>query len=315
MLAALLLAASLVPIHGTVLAVQHDGTAILRNDAAPEMLASQTRRYRISPRTPLVAGTGVDGFADLTTTPWTLRDAVPAGPFVPGLPNPGRVIGVDVGSPLPAAQLVDQAGRLVVLQRAFRDKTLLLTFVFTRCPDRTLCPAISGKYAYVQSHLDPAHFALVEITLDPPYDSPRILADYARSYGANPAIWSLLTGEGSTIQRLLDEFGIDSMRVSASNFIHSDRLFIVAANGRVAYVVESGAWDPDGVIAEARSVGGLASNPFERFKLSLVADAVAFCGGSQWAGIVLLELSLFVIIAAFVAAGLWLVARMLWGKA
>ncbi|HEY9086252.1 MAG TPA: SCO family protein [Candidatus Tyrphobacter sp.] len=315
MLAALLFAASLVPIHGIVLSVQRDGTAIVRNDPAPEMLPSQTRRYRIAPRTPLVPGTGIDGFADLGTIPWTLRNAVAAGPFVPGLPNPGGVLSVDIGSPLPAARLVDQAGRIVALQRAFNGKTLLLSFIFTRCPDRDLCPAISGKYAYVQSRLDPAHFALAEITLDPPYDSPRVLADYGRNYGANPAMWSLLTGEGSTLQRLLDEFGIDSMRVSSSNFIHNDRLFIVAPNGRVAYIVESGGWDPEGVIAEARSVAGLASNPFERFKLSLMADAVAFCGGSQWAGIVLLELALFAIISVFVCGGLWLVARTLWGKA
>ncbi len=314
MLVALLFAA-FVPIHGIVLAVQPDGTAIVRNDTAPEMLPSQTRRYRISPRIPLVPGTGIDGFADLDTTPWTLRYAVVAGPFVPGLPNPGSVLSVDVGSPLPEAQLVDQRGQFVSLKRAFNGKTLLLTFVFTRCPDRTLCPAISGKYAYVQSQLDPAHFALAEITLDPPYDSPRILSDYGRSYGANLATWKLLTGEGSTIQRLLDEFGIDSMRVSASNFIHNDKLFIVRPDGKVAYIVQSAAWDPDGVIAEARSVAGLGSNPFERLKLSLVADAVAFCGGSQWAGIVLLELSLFVVIAAFVTGGLWIVARLLWDKA
>ena len=30
---------------------------------------------------------------------------------------------------------------------------------------------------------------------------------------------------------------------------------------------------------------GMGSNPFERVKLSLVANVVAFCGGSQFAGI------------------------------
>lgn len=278
------------------------------------MIPPQTRRYRFSKRIALAPGTGIDAYIDTSTTPWTLRDAVVAGPFVPGLPNPGRVIPVDLGSSLPAAQMIDQQGRMVSLARTFAGKTLLLSFMFTRCPDRTLCPEISGKFSYIQKRLDPQKFALAEISLDPDYDSPAILHAYGRQYDADSRIWSLLTAEGSTIQQLINEFGIDSLRVSSNNFIHNDKLFIVAPNGRVAYVILTAQWDPDGVIAEARSVAGMGSNPFERFKLSLVADVVAFCGGSKWAGIVLLELSLFFIILIFASAGLWIVARMLWGR-
>lgn len=314
MLHAIALAVALIPVHGLVLAVERDGSAIVRTDAAPQMLSAQTERYRIVPRVRLAPGVGIDAFADTSTHPWTLRDSVAAGPFVPGLPDAGRTIPIDAGSMLPMAQLVDQRGDLVSLSSAFVGKTLLLSFIFTRCPDRTLCPAISGKYAYLQSHLDPAHFALAEITLDPPYDSPRVLQQYGRFYGADPRMWHLLTGRGETIVRLLDAFGIDSLRVSTSNFIHDDKLFIVAPSGRVASVITTAAWDPEGVIAEARAVAGMASNPFERFKLSLVADVVAICGGSQWAGIVLLELALFGVISIFVSAALWLVARTLWGR-
>lgn len=314
MLHALALASALIPVHGLVLAIEGDGTAIVRTDPAPKMLVAQTRLYRLAPRVTLAAGAGVDAFADTSTQPWTLRDAVAAGPFVPGLPDFGRVVRIDVGSTLPKALLVDQRGSLVELQRAFAGKTLLLSFIFTRCPDRTLCPAISGKFAYLQSHLDAAHFALAEITLDPPYDSPRVLDGYGLAYGARPQMWRLLTGRGETIVRLLDAFGIDSLRISTSNFIHNDKLFIVAPDGRVADVVTTAQWDPDGVIAQARDVAGMASNPFERFKLSLVADVVAICGGSQWAGIVVLELALFGIIMLLVSSALWLVARTLWGR-
>ena len=315
MLHALLLAASLVPIHGLVLDVERgSGIVVVRTDPAPLTLPGEIRAYRLAPRAALAAGSGVDAFLDRSTTPWTLRDAVAAGPFVPGLPNAGQVIPVEQGSTLPSALLVDQAGRLLQLQRAFAGKTLLLSFIFTRCPDRNLCPAISGKFAYVQSHLDPKHFALAEITLDPPYDSPRVLDAYGRAYGENPAIWSLLTGRGTTIIRLLDAFGITSLRISSSDFLHNDKLFIVAPNGRVGDVIATASWDPDGVIAQARAIEGMTSNPFERFKLSFIADVVAMCGGSQWAGIVILDCSLLFIISILVAGGLWAVARELWGR-
>ncbi len=312
MIAALLFAVSLIPFHGVVLEMPRAHVAIVRNDAVPATLESTTRTYVVQGSPALRSGTGIDGFLDRSTVPWTLRNAVPAAPFSPGAPEPGRVIAVDVGRPLPNATLVDQNGKPVQLAHAYAGKTVLLSFIFTRCPDKTLCPAISGKFAYMQAHLDPQRFALVEITLDPPYDSPSILRQYGEAYGQNPRVWHLLTGTGSGIQHLLDQFGINSLRVSSANFVHNDRLFIVAPTGVVAFTAETGGWDPDGAIAEARAISGEASNPLERVKLSLVASVVALCGGSQFAGVVLLEVILFFVILVFVTAGLWVVGRVLW---
>lgn len=312
--AALAAALTLVPVHGDIVQSASASAAIARTDAVPGMLPSAIRRYRIEPPRRLAPGTGFDALLDRSTQPWALRNVEPAGPFSPGLPQPGRVVPAELGSPLPVAQLVDQDGRSVRLDRDFAGKTVLLSFIFTRCPDRTLCPAISGKYAYMQTQLDPADFALVEITLDPPYDSPAVLRQYGDRYGAKADSWRLLTGTGSTIQRLLDVFRISSMRVSSSNYIHNDKLFVVTPQGRIGYVAQTGGWDPQAAIAEAREIAGLANNPFERFKLSLTASVVALCGGSQFAGIVLLELSLFALIVVLVAAALWWVARVLWAR-
>ena len=307
-------ALSLAPVHGVVLSVTPGGTAIVRTDAIPEIAPETTRRFRLSPPLSVPSGTGIDAYLDRGSDPWTLRAAVAAGPFAPGEPEPAHVIPVELGSALPDVELVDQGGNLVRLDRSFAGKTLLVTFVFTRCPDQTLCPAISGKFAYLQSHLDPKRFGLIEITLDPQNDSPPVLKRYAAQFGADSAMWALLTGKGSTIQHALNTFRINSLRVSSANFLHDDKLYIVTPEGRVAYIVDTGDWDPDGVLAEARSVAGLASNPWERFKLSLVAGVVAMCGGSQFAGIVMLELALFAFITAIVVTVLWVVARVLWGK-
>lgn len=310
MIAALALAVSLVPMHGVVLSPAPGG-AIVRNERIPATLDAGTRRYRLSPAIETKPGVGIDGYLDRSTTPWTLRSPSIAAPFSPGIPEPERVVPVDVGTSIPDTELIDQSGAFVHLDRSFAGKTRLISFVFTRCADRDICPAISGKFAYLQSHLDPAKFALIEITLDPPYDSPAILREYGRQYGADPRSWSLLTGTGSVVQRLLDEFKIDSLRVSSANFIHNDKLYIVTPSGKVAYVVETAAWDPRGVMAEAQAISGMRSNPFERFKLSLVASVVALCGGSQFAGVVLLEMALFFVILIIVVSGLWWVGRVL----
>ena len=312
MIALFALLFALVPLHGTIVSSLPGGDVVVRNDEIPQTLRSSVNRYRLAPAIATRPGVGIDGYLDRSTTPWTLRSPIVAAPFTPGVPDPGRVLTVDAGRHIPNTELVDQDERVVHLDRDFRGKTMLLSFIFTRCPDKNLCPAISGKYAYMQSHLDPKRFALLLVTLDPQYDSPAVLRDYGKQFGANPAVWRFLTGKGSTLQHMLNEFGITSLRESSANFIHNDRLFIVTPAGNVAYVVETGAWDPNGVIAEANDVAGMASNPFERLKLSLIASAVALCGGSQFAGIVLLEVGLFFIILAVVTGGLWLTARVLW---
>jgi cytochrome oxidase Cu insertion factor (SCO1/SenC/PrrC family) len=311
LLAALL---ALIPIHGVVIDSLGDRIAIVRTDPVPKTMPAQIRKYALASPLRFRSGTTLDALLDSSTNPPTLRDPVPAAAFAPGLPDSGRIVPVEIGSALPAAHLIDQNANAVALDRAFSGKTLLLSFVFTRCPDRDLCPAISGKFAYLQNHLDPKRFALAEITLDPPYDSPAVLRDYGSSYGARAGSWTLLTGTGSTVQHLLDEFRISSMRLSTDNFLHDDKLFIVAPTGRVASIVQSGGWDPAGVLAQARSVSGLAANPFERFKLALIAEAVSVCGGSQFAGIALLELSLFTFLTVLAALGMWAVARVLWSS-
>lgn len=309
-----LLLAGLLPFHGVVVSPVSNSTVVVRNTAMPRTLAAQTRLYRLAPSLALRAGTGVDAFLDRSTQPWTLRDPVPAAAFVAGLPNPGRVIPVDAGKPLPRATLINQDERLVQLHDTFRGKTMLLSFIFTRCPDTDVCIAISTKYAQLQHDLDPAHFALVEISLDPTYDTPAVLRAYGKQFGQNPASWTLLTGTGSTIERVLDEFGISSLQTDSDTYIHSDKLFIVTPQGRVAYVVDTAGWDPRGVAAEARAIEGMASNPFERLKLSLIASVVALCGGSQFAGIVMLEIALFFFIVIVVTIALWIVGRVLWSR-
>ncbi len=304
--------AGLIPIHGTVIDSLGPRAAIVRTDAVPKTMPAQIGRYEFAEAVRFRSGTSFDALLDPSTAPPTLRDSTPAAVFAPGLPDSGRAVPVEIGRALPAANLVDQAGHPVRLDRAFAGRTVLLSFVFTRCPDRTLCPAISGKFANLQSRLDPKRFALAEITLDPPYDSPAVLRAYGALYGAKRESWALLTGTGSTIQQLLNEFRISSMRLSTDNFLHDDKLFIVAPTGRVASIVQSASWDPEAVLAQARAVSGLASNPFERFKLALIAEAVAICGGSQFAGIALLELSLFTFLTVIALGGMWAVARVLW---
>lgn len=304
------------PAHGTVLlAPGTDGVTIIRNDAVTGMLPSETRAYRVQPTLHLATGEGVDGFIDRSTHPWHWYDASIAGRFAPGLPDSGRVEPIDYGSHMPATQLVDQNGRLVDLATDFTGKVTLVSFIFTRCPDKDQCPAISAKFGYLQQHLDPARFHLVELSLDPAYDSPHVMLHYGKQFGADARAWSLLTGQQSQVQHLLNRFGISSLRVSDEAFLHDDKVFIADQHGKIADIVNTAAFAPSSLVAEAQHIAGMNSNPFGRLRLALVASATALCGGSEFAGIVLLETLLFILIASISFVVLGYVARALWKNA
>src|SRR5579884_2392191 len=217
---------TLLPVHGVALGGGPSGTTIVRLDPVTNMLPAQTRAFSIRPKMNLPAGTGVDAFLDRSRTPWLLYDAHVAARFVAGLPDTGKVYPIDLGSYLPAATLVDQNGNAVHLDSSFRGKVTLVSFVFTRCPDRDECPAISAKFAALAQRLDAKHFHLVEITLDPVYDSPAVLHAYAHQFGADAASWSIVTGQQHDIGHLLNAFGISSLRVSEARFEHNDKVFL-----------------------------------------------------------------------------------------
>ncbi len=307
-----LLATAIVPAHGTVLTVTSKQTVIIRNDAVTGMLPSMTRAYRVDPPLGLSTGVGVDGFIDQSTRPWRWYYASIAGRFVPGLPATGKVNAIDVGSYLPQTHLIDQRGRIVDLAREVRGKVTLISFIFTRCKDE--CPVISANFAVMQRQLDPQRFHLVEMTIDPAYDSPHVISQYARQFGAHAVAWSILTGQPHEIANLLDRFGISSLRVGEANFIHNDKLFLAAPDGRIAQIVQTSGFTPGSMVAQARHLAGLVSNPFGRFQLWLIASVTALCGGNQFAGIVALETVLFLIIAGISFVLLAWVVRNLWGK-
>jgi cytochrome oxidase Cu insertion factor (SCO1/SenC/PrrC family) len=200
------------------------------------------------------------------------------------------------GDSVPSYILVDQRGDPLRLD-ALR-KVTVLSFVFSRCPDRTVCPAISAKFAYLQHHLDPRYYHLVEVTLDPVYDSPAILASYAQRFDADPRIWSIVTGEPEQVKDVVDAFGVSSIADGSANYIHDVRLVLIDNRGIVQDVVQTADWNPNDVVAMARNLAGFSSNPLRRFWFATVANVAAFCGGNASVSSTIL----LVVVIAFISS-------------
>ena len=103
-------------------------------------------------------------------------------------------------------ELVDQHGDNVSLD-GLSDELLVVTFVFTHCPD--VCPVITHTLKAVQAGLSEEladDVGFVSITVDPVRDTPERLLTYTEYHDVN---WPHLTADNVTLEDVWARFGVD----------------------------------------------------------------------------------------------------------
>lgn len=153
---------------------------------------------------------------------------------------------LNVGDAVPDIPFVDQHGRHTTLA-ALRGRPYALTFIYTRCRDPKMCPFVSAKLHQVQTQTAGSPAALVEVSLDPAYDRPAVLARYGAPFGADPARWHLLTGDPRTVLDFAARFRILERSAGADTIVHTERLTIVDRTGHITRFFDDARWKADDV--------------------------------------------------------------------
>jgi protein SCO1/2 len=138
----------------------------------------------------------------------------------------------------PAFALTSQDGARVTLAD-FRDKVLAISFVYTSCAD--VCPLLTAKMAQVQDELGAdfgSRIVFASITVDPERDTPEVLKQYARNFGANLAGWVFLTGTPESIREVTRRYGIYVTKTAGGDFDHTLLTSLIDRHGalRVQYL-------------------------------------------------------------------------------
>ncbi|MBE0616982.1 MAG: SCO family protein [Proteobacteria bacterium] len=125
---------------------------------------------------------------------------------------------------LPDVVLVNQDGEKVRLRKLLEsDRPVVVDFIYGTCT--TICPVLSASFAYLQKKLGPDvdKVTLVSISIDPENDTPQVMKDYLKRYGAKPG-WEFLTGSRADINQVMTAFDAympDKMSHLPLNFIRS----------------------------------------------------------------------------------------------
>ncbi len=300
-------------LHGVVLAVTpKTGQAIVRHDAFGAMPA-MTMPFRIVPRqraAQLQAGATIDADVDTKTEPWTLSNvsSTSAQSLTTDTSPLRRVTPLHLGDVVPDTPFVDQTGKPFRFSQ-LRGQDVVLSFIYTRCADARMCPLISAKFARLQELAGKRNMHLVEVTLDPAFDRPPVLARYAQAFRADPKRWSLVVGDAEPTLNFAAQLGITAFPDPSVGIIHAENTVSIDRRGRIAAMNTGNDWLPDGLLADIDARNGAASNPLARLNLWLSNGFVALCGNSVAGFSGLADLAVVIVIFSALAYLVYRVAR------
>lgn len=157
-------------------------------------------------------------------------------------------------------QLTERSGQ-TISEADLAGRAWVASFVFTHCP--LSCPRITGVMKGLQAKLADTSVQLVSISVDPEHDTPAVLTDYAKTFGADPDRWWFLTGSKATVKSLvvdrfklgMEEAGPADQAAGAEAIAHSDRLALVAPGNKVIGYFETTSREAlDALVARAKEL-------------------------------------------------------------
>lgn len=129
---------------------------------------------------------------------------------------------------------------------ALRGHVTLVNFIFTRCD--TICPVTTMKMAKLQEKTFDAgdKIKLASFSVDPDYDTPARLTEFAKHYGADAARWRFITGPVDAVRALIEGPFMNSMAregvtpSGAPAISHSGFFLLVDPQGHIRGAYDSG---------------------------------------------------------------------------
>ncbi len=108
----------------------------------------------------------------------------------------------------PGIALTNQFGQTVDLDD-FRDSVVVLTFLYTNCPD--VCPIATSRLREVQETLgeDGAEVQFVAVSVDPERDSVEAAREYLDKWGLSENNWDYLVGEETLLEEVWKDYYVD----------------------------------------------------------------------------------------------------------
>jgi protein SCO1/2 len=174
------------------------------------------------------------------------------------------LVGTDLGkAPAPDFALTDQRGAPVRLAD-LRGRVVVLTFIYTHCPD--VCP-LTAEDLRATDALLPAdvrdRVVLLAVTVDPDRDTSAALRAFSAEHrlADNPR-WHALRGDRAALAAVWAAYAIDpgamlsmATPADASTLAHTDAIYVIDRDGRERVLLHS-SLAPAALAKDLRALAG-----------------------------------------------------------
>lgn len=177
----------------------------------------------------------------------------PSEPIPGATPMPEAKAGDEV----PDVQLFNQDGKKFNL-KDLRGQTVLLTFIYTRCPLPDYCILMSEHFGQISKELaqKPAlkgKVRLLSISLDPAFDRPEVLKTYGQNYMSRFTktdfnLWTFAVADEAALKPFAGFFGL-TYRPENNQIIHSLRTIAIDPQGKIIRIFAGNEWQPTDALA------------------------------------------------------------------
>lgn len=258
-------------IRGRIVSVDKTNhTATISHEDIKDYMPAMTMEFRIkddwalaelAPGDRLAGVLVVDGLSHQIEEP-----VITKAPVVDPNAKPESRSEAGPGAPVPDFALINQDGKKIHLGQ-YRGRTLLITFIYTRCPRPDYCALMSNNFHEIDGELrrQPELYKqthLLSVTVDPEYDTPKVL----RSYGAAHTEryqdekfdhWEFAGGDPDKVKAMAQFFGMDYFRNAESGndeVIHSLRTAVIDPEGKLYKLYRGNEWKPKEVLDDLKSM-------------------------------------------------------------
>ncbi len=156
--------------------------------------------------------------------------------------------GTDLGgTPAPNFHLTDQAGQQVSLQQ-FKGKPVVLTFLYTHCPD--VCP-LTAEHLHstmLQLGKDAHNVAVLAVSTDPQRDDIAAAMQFSQQHQMT-TYWHYLIGTEQQLSPVWSNYSIYA-QTQQQNINHSMAMFVIDKQGRERVFLSSNDFTPAQLTAD-----------------------------------------------------------------
>jgi protein SCO1 len=257
------------PFTGRVISIDTQSqTAIIDGDAIPGFMDAMAMPYIIKPASALnqlAAGDSIS--AEVVVVDVKNQDAAPEywieNVKVTGhgeaAKSPTSVLHTPTpGEDVPDFAFTNQSGKKISLSQ-YRGQTLIVTFVYTRCPFPDFCPRMSDNFNEIFKQLGTnpalAHTHLLELSFDPEHDTPNVLRDYGFSvaHTHDSALfkrWEFAVPSAADLPKIADFFAL-TVKPENGVITHTLSTVVIGPDGKIVQWYHGGDWQVSDLLKDA----------------------------------------------------------------